>query len=959
MTADRWRQVEELFESAVARPPHERRAFLESVCNGDSSLRHEVESLLASDEQAGDLDEIVAGVAAEWNAEHDGAGLLGQMVGRYKVVEPLGAGGMGEVFLAHDTMLDRSVALKLLPRRFTSDRDRLRRFEQEARAASALNHPNIITIYEIGEVDGTRFMATEHVEGETLREVIGKPGRQISDVLEIGCQAASALDAAHRAGIIHRDIKPANIMLRADGFIKVLDFGLAKLTSARPQLDVTEPGRVMGTINYMSPEQAMGQPVDHRSDIFSLGVVLYELATARRLFDGQSEAAVYDAILHEPPPPIHQFVPKAPEEFDQVIRRALEKDPARRYQTAADFRTDLKRLTQGPGNTQAAAIAARERRVARRRRALRVAAIAAVLLALVAGALFLGGRFEAQQMRAAATRDTDKSIAVLPFENLSRNEETAVFADGIQDQVLTDLARIQQVKVIGRTSVQQYKPEPSRDLSEIGRQLGVGYLLEGSVQRAGERVRVNVRLMNAGNAQLVWAETYNRELADLLDIQQEISGQIATRLEANISPEQLAAVTRKPTKDLRAFELYTRGRTLYELAESTIEQQEKNARDAMELLTQATDRDPQFLEAWFYLARAHDFLYWTGIERTPERLALGQAAIDAAASFAPDSGETHLARATHLYTMRDFPPAERELAAARAKLPNNPRVFALAGYMARRQGRLEEGVHQLETATELDPRNPRILQELAISYFVVGDQAKGTATLDRALAVAPDHLGLRLARVALEIGYRADTQPLKNLITETLARDPAAIGSLAQHMITAGFYSRDFTMLRKGLDAIGDGWYGADWAKFPREFGEGMLTRLQGDEAAARKWFEAARVKQEQTVAERPEFGPALSVLGLIHAAFGNKEEAVRLGRRAVELVPHAKDALNAPHMSKNLAIIYSWIGDNSSAMEVLRQPIAWTNSVEYGQLVLDPMWDPLRSDPRFAELVASLAPRE
>ncbi len=309
MTAERWRRIEEVFQAVVTQPAEKRDTLLDESCAGDDELRREVEALLASDDKDENrLEEIASGVASAWIRDSDpqNVDLIGQNFGRYKIVSRLGSGGMGEVYLADDNTLNRKVALKLLPRQFTQNADRLRRFEQEARAASALNHPNIITIYEIGEFEGARFIATEYIAGETLREQLSKGAIPFSRVLDIGMQAADALAAAHSSGIVHRDIKPANIMCRADGYVKLLDFGLVKLTNTQPQLDVTEAGRVMGTISYMSPEQAMGQPLDHHTDIFSLGVVLYELATGRRLFEKQSEGATYDAILHEEPPPVQQ-----------------------------------------------------------------------------------------------------------------------------------------------------------------------------------------------------------------------------------------------------------------------------------------------------------------------------------------------------------------------------------------------------------------------------------------------------------------------------------------------------------------------------------------------------------------------------------------------------------------------------------------------------------------------------
>ena len=954
MTPERWQKIEGLFEVAVARSLEERGMFLDEACAGDDSLRREVEALLASDrEEQGALEEIAYGMAAELMAERDGHELVGQTLGRYQILAPLGSGGMGEVYLAQDTTLDRKVALKLLPRQFTRDRDRLRRFEQEARAASALNHPNIITIYEVGEWDGARFIAAEYVEGETLGEQMRKPDRPLSLILDIGMQAAGALAAAHAAGIVHRDIKPANIMLRRDGFIKVLDFGLAKLTSARAHLDVTEPGRVMGTINYMSPEQAMGQPLDHRTDIFSLGVVLYEIASGQRLFEGKSEAAVYDAILHKPPPLLRDFIPTSPPQFDQVLRRALEKDPARRYQTAQEFRADLKCLLNTSGTTEAAHIATRERGLRRRSQALHWAAIVLALSAVFAGMLFLRGKFPP----GSPNESSRKSIAVLPFANLSSDPENVYFAEGVQDQVLTDLAKIAQLKVIGRTSVMQYKAEAARDLRQIGQQLGASYLVEGTVQRAGGRVRVNTVLLEAnGNGQL-WAETYDRELADVFDIQSEIAKGIATQLQAKLSPAEAAALARKPTSDLRAFELYTRARTLLDIAGSSSENADQNARTAINLLDQATHRDASFLAAWCELARGHDFLFWTGIDHSATRLALAQAAVDATQKITPDSGEAHLTSAKHFYTQRDFDGAERELTAARTKLPNDSDAMALGGYIHRRLGHWQESTRALEQTVEVDPRNVVVLQDLAINYGVMKDYRRATAVLDRIIAIAPDRFVIRISRAEFQLACCADTKPLQQAIETALQQDPANAKSLVQNQLTLAFYQRDIDGIAKALNALGDRWYGNDTAKYPREFGEGMLARIKGDTVAAQAHFSAARTIQARIVESQPDYAPAISMLGLIDAALARKGEALREGHRAIELLPVEKDSLNGPAMLFNLAIIAAWVGENDLAIEQLHRATQLPASRSYGELKLDPMFDPLRSDPRFEEILTSLAP--
>ncbi|MGZ5022545.1 MAG: protein kinase domain-containing protein, partial [Chthoniobacterales bacterium] len=759
MTPARLQKIDELFQVAVEKSPNERSAFLDETCAGDESLRREVEELLAADNGAEDFEKIGKGVAADWAATNDRRDFVGQTFGRYKILAPLAAGGMGEVFIAEDLTLKRKAAIKFLPRKFTRDDDRLRRFEKEARAASALNHPNIITIYEIGEWDGTHFIVSELIEGETL------PARlPLAQVLDIGCQAAGALAAAHEAGIVHRDIKPANIMLRKDGYIKVLDFGLAKLTSTAAELDATEPGRVMGTVNYMSPEQALGKPLDHRTDIFSLGVVLYEIATGRRLFAGQSEAATYDCILNQEPPPMREIDPALPDEFELVVRRALEKDPERRYQSASDLRDDLKRLASGNEQTEAAKISLMRKRTARRSRNLRVAAAASIILILAAIVFFVGQR--------SANRSNEisrKSIAVLPFDNLSGNDDAAL-AEGVHEQLLTDLTKVADLKVISRTSVQSFKSGVARNRREIAQQLRVAYLLEGKVQRLGEQVRVNAQLIDGKTDAPVWSETYNDKVADVFAVQSAIAKKIVTQLRAKLSPAESAEIERKPTSDMGAFAFYTRGKTLTDLAR-TGENAEPNFRAGIDFLNEAVARDPNFFAAWCELASAHDTVSLFGFDATPARHDLAQAAVDAARRLSPDAGDTHLVAAMHLYAELDYDRAREELALARQSLPNDPRTFELSGYINRRQNRWEESTRDFERVAEVDPLNVDVLQTLASNYDALHRYEDWAAIFDRIIALRPERIGPRIARGVVDQWWRADTRRMHAEIEARIAQD--------------------------------------------------------------------------------------------------------------------------------------------------------------------------------------------
>jgi TolB-like protein/class 3 adenylate cyclase len=603
-----------------------------------------------------------------------------------------------------------------------------------------------------------------------------------------------------------------------------------------------------------------------------------------------------------------------------------------------------------------------------------IAAAVILIAALIAGAV-LWSRRSAPTTNVAAAPSvspaspaatetaavSEKSIAVLPFDNLSRDPDNAFFTDGVQDEILTDLARVADLKVISRSSVMQYKSEVARDLRKIGRELGVAHLLEGSVQRAANRVRVNAQLIDARNDAHLWAQTYDRDLADVFAIQSEIAKAIADQLQAKLSPNEKAAIERAPTSDVIAFDLYSRAKDLI-ISSSFSAIARKNLEDAIQLLNQALARDPSFVLAYCEIAVAHDQLYFTtGVDHTAERLGLAQAALDAALRLRPDAGEAHLAQAEHLYRgYLDYDGALKELEIARQSLPNDPRIPELTGYILRRQGKREEGLRYVQRALEIDPRNFGMLQQIALGYWYLHRFPETIAALDRAKAIKPDDAEVRAARAVVDLDWKADTHPLHQTLEEIRRNNPAAMPKIADSWLLCALAERDSGAAALALSALGDSTFGDNATQFSGKFGEGLVGRMMHKEAKARAAFLAARDEQQKRVNEQPGFGPPLSILGLIDAALGRKQEALAEGRRAVELLPVAKDATNGPDMIRHLAIIAAWLGDKDMACEQLAKsnPMEGYGST-YGRLKLLPWWDPLRGDPRFEKIVASLAPKE
>jgi TolB-like protein len=563
---------------------------------------------------------------------------------------------------------------------------------------------------------------------------------------------------------------------------------------------------------------------------------------------------------------------------------------------------------------------------------------------------------------APVDKTSSKSIAVLPFENLSGEPDNAFFTDGVQDEIRTDLAKVADLKVISRMSVMQYKTATARNLPDIARALKVAHILEGSVQRASNRVRVTVQLIDARADTQVWAEHYDRPLDDVFAIQSEIAKAIVEQLSARISPSEKAAIEKPPTKNLAAYDLYNRARALIATSAFGVRFRD-DLSQAANLLNEAVNRDPLFMVAYCELAGVHDYIYFYGIDPTPARLALAEAAVVSALKLGPESGEAHLAKAQHLYCgYFDYDGARAEIAIARRILrDNDPRVLELSGYIDRRQGRQKEGLANLERASELDPRNFEILQEIALSYGAFRRYPEMAAILDRALAIVPADVAVdtRVARAQVNLDWQADTRPLHAVMEEIVAKNAAAAESVADSWLYLSLCERDAVSANRALAALGNGTFGPDAILFSRKFGEGLVARMQGNTAAAQIAFVAARAQQEKVISSQGEYGPALCVLGMIDAALGRKEDAWREGQRAVELLPLERDALNGLRVRTFLAMIFAWTGEKNRACQQLASTLQIPASVSYGELRLHPYWDPLRGDPGFEKIIASLAPKK
>jgi serine/threonine-protein kinase len=737
MKPERWQQVEQLCQAALDRAPDERAAFLKQACAEDTELRREVESLLGYQPRAEQFIEAPAlEIAAQALTRQLPPRLIGGKIGHHQILSLLGKGGMGEVYLAQDTKLDRKVALKLLPVEFTQDAERLRRFEQEARAASALNHPNIITIHEIGQTDGLHYLITEFIDGQTLRQRMRRERLTIGQAVEVTMQVASALIAAHNAGVVHRDIKPENIMLRADGYVKVLDFGLAKLS--QPQTtgvdaerettreESTATGVVMGTVKYMSPEQARGLRVDARSDIFSLGVVLYEMLGGYPPFAGATTADVIAAILNKEPPPLASVVPVLPAELNSIVTKALHKDREGRYQRGAELLTDLRRLKQRLeleaelGHSRAITLLLRKIETVTTRARLSLAHLVtkishprqrlvlalAVLVITVTGIIYF-----------ATTGQMIDSVAILPFVNLSADPNMEYLSDGITESLISNLSQLPSLKVMSRNSVFHYKGREI-DPQTVGRELKVRAVLIGRVVPRGDGLTISLELVDALDRRQLWGEQYNRQLSDLLELQREITREVLGKLRLKLSGTEQQQLTKRHTEKFEAYQDYLKGR--YYLSKYN----QEGIKKGLEYFKHSIDLDPNYALAYVGLGDAY-YLLSNNYLPPPEAMPKARAAALKALAIDEGLAEAHasLAVVKSLYYW-DWVGAEQAYRRALQLNPGYPSTHHTYGLYLTAQGKPEEALAELKRAQELDPLSLSIAVSAALPFYFAPVRAR-------------------------------------------------------------------------------------------------------------------------------------------------------------------------------------------------------------------------------------------
>lgn len=912
--------------------------------------------------------------------------MIGKRIRQYEIREELGRGGMGVVYKAYDTTLDRAVALKLVPETKGASSEGRLRLLTEARAAAGLNHPSICTVYEVGEDAGVQYIAMEYVEGFTLREHIQRhrgdgPGLQVSEAASIAAQVADALEEAHRRGIVHRDIKSENIMINARGQVKVMDFGLARLRGAAR---LTQTSSTVGTLAYMPPEAIQGGEADARSDIFSLGAVLYEMVAGRLPFRGEHEAAMMYSILNEDPIPLTQTLPDAPPDLVHIVRRSLEKDPADRYQSASDMAIELRRLRKetgrvtrsfgplplseplrSPGQTgkmagarsPTGAVITGEGRAAGGagtgggravlKRLPWIAGGLAAIAALVFGGIFLfsgpgGGGGETEQAR--------KMLVVLPFENLGA-QEMEYFADGMTEEITGKLAGLSGLGVIGRSSALQYK-KTGKSLKEIGSELGVTYVLEGTVRwektPTGEsRVRVTPQLVRVSDATQLWSRPYEGVVSGVFAIQSEIAEKVAAALDVTLMADERASLRVGGTSDQEAYDYFLRGNAYRSRSYA-----ERDLKFAREMFQRAIERDPRFSAAHSALSITLSDLYWFRISRTTDVMNLSEAHARTAAELQPLDASAKEALGWYYYHCRlEYDQALTYFAEAVRLRPQSPKAYEGMGAVNRRKGNFEEARSNYAEAVRLSPRDAVLLDQAAETCWLMRRYDEANDLLDRAVRANPENMLLWNTRADIVLSQSGDTARAAAIIRDALSSGIPA-QELQQKLVRLEIMSGNYAGVLKRLDAVGEAVADDQFNYIPASLARAEVLVLLGRESDARAEAEAARRTLESRIKEQPEDSRYHASLGLVLAQLGRKEEAIRSGRRATELLPVEREAWRGAVLQELLARTYARVGEDDAAIDILEDLLARPSRLSSALLRIDPAWKSLRGNPRFEKLI-------
>ncbi len=859
--------------------------------------------------------------------------------GDYELLDEIGRGGQGVVYRARQKSLNRTVALKVIGLGQWATTTHVKRFRREAEAAANLDHPCIVPIYDVGEREGSCCFSMKFIDGGQLDEVTKRAPISIRNAAELIAKLARTVHYAHEHGILHRDIKPGNILLDAKGEPHLTDFGLARLLETNST--VTHTMDVLGTPSYMAPEQAVGNnaAVSRTTDVYELGAVFYRLLTGHPPFAGGTTYETIKLLLDTEPRQPRLLNPKISRELSTICLKCLEKDPKRRYSSALALAEDLEHwLRHEPIRAKRSGFVTRARKWVRRN-----PAIAALIASLVALAAAMGWNVWKSEL---ISRPVTKGIAVLPLENLSEDKANAYFADGVQDELLSNLSKIGDLKVISRTSVMQYKSDIPRNLREIAQQLGVRNVVEGSVRRSGNHVRVSVQLIDAQTDRHLWVQNYDRTLVDSLALQGELASEIAAAVGSTLSPQEKVRVEAKPTNNSAAYDAYLRARAFP--GGSHLE-------GGIQLFQEAVKLDPSFVLAWAYLSSAQSQSYWVGTDPSLERLAAAKDSLDRARALDPNLPEVHLALGNYLFHgPHDYTAALAEFQQAEQGLPNSADVIEAIAVLQRRLGHWDETIAEQRRLVELNPRDTHAYWHLATTYRMLRRFPEALATIDRVLAWAPTHNSGVISVKADVLLAMGDLQAMESLLANP-GLDPI---SRATDALFQRRYAAAIEVLSNAMASDTD----RD-ARNIEQLLLGLSQQRVGNIAAARGTYQDAvqdlKRQLEKAAPDAFETGLTHAFLGGAYAGLGEAAAAIAEGQKAMAIHPTSKDPVEGPVEEESMANIYALLGDADHAIPILKRllQIPYLGAITPAALRLHPVWDQIRSDPRFQELAAEKKP--
>ena len=868
---------------------------------------------------------------------------------RYEIIEELGKGGMGRVFRVEDTKVNEEVALKVLKPEIASDKKTIDRFRNELKLARKITHKNVCRMYDLNEEDSTHYITMEYVPGENLKSML-KMTKQLSvgTAVSIAKQICEGLNEAHSLGVVHRDLKPSNIMIDKTGNARIMDFGIARSLETK---GITALGVMVGTPEYMSPEQVEGKDVDQRSDVYSLGVILYETVTGRSPFNGDTPLSI--AVKHktEKPQDPWKFNSDIPETLSRVILKCLEKDREERYQNVVELFTDLSQIEEG--------VTTKERPVPRRKPLVHkeekgifwkswklVAALFTVVIIVGLGVVFIG--------KEATTLPPERTmIVVLPFENLGPPED-GYFADGITEEVTGRLAALQGLGVISRTSAIRYK-NTDKTIRQIGEELGVDYVLEGAVRwdRDGEsqgRVRVTPKLIHVSDDTQLWSESYDRVMQDIFSVQSEIAEQVARQLDITVLEPERRALFAEPTDNIEAYDLYLKGGEHQSRGWRTSDA--SDFEQAIQMYERAVELDPNFALIYIDLANIHLRMYFFGTDRTEERLAKARDAAERALELQPDDPQALEVMALYYYWgFLDYDRAVEIIESIQRARPNL--VPNVLGYIQRRQGKWEEAVETMKKSFELNPRYSQLAYEIGGALVSMRRYTEAEEWFDRTLSIDPDHLAAQMGKVGIQVLSEGNVEKAKAFL-ENVPQHP-----FADYMwFILGMMERNYQETLDRLDSLSYSLFEEQHVYFHRDLAYAAIYHAMGDSSKMETHAGWVRGALERAIAGRPLDPRYHAALGLTYAYLGQKDQAIQEGKRAVDLYPVTKDVAMGPLYLLNLARIYTLVGEHQEAIGQLEYILSVYSSEFLWQVIsvpllrIDPMWDPLRSYPRFQRLL-------